>query len=186
MGGACDVMVGDGTPGGIHEPKLDARPQGVEPWCIRGGGDDLIHGLGLHPVSSATHFPSASLAQTPPGLPQDLSLMGRPLSRIVIIDNSPTSFLFQPRNSIQCTSCPGPWIGALAGIGSRWRSSQKPIPGGMPLKSLPKMPSKRAHQGNTPIPFPPLVHYCLKCKLLRNSSRMPITGTTNSAVLAAV
>jgi len=35
---------------------------------------------------------------------KDLSLMGRPLSRIVIIDNSPTSFLFQPRNSIQCTS----------------------------------------------------------------------------------
>lgn len=35
---------------------------------------------------------------------QDLSLLGRPLQRIVIIDNSPTSFLFQPRNSIQCTS----------------------------------------------------------------------------------
>eukprot|EP00667_Euglena_gracilis_P015085 EG_transcript_15687 len=35
---------------------------------------------------------------------KDLSLLGRPLQRIVIIDNSPTSFLFQPRNSIQCTS----------------------------------------------------------------------------------
>eukprot|EP01001_Neometanema_parovale_P006911 NODE_3246_length_1252_cov_105.725421_g3082_i0.p1 GENE.NODE_3246_length_1252_cov_105.725421_g3082_i0~~NODE_3246_length_1252_cov_105.725421_g3082_i0.p1 ORF type:complete len:292 (+),score=43.95 NODE_3246_length_1252_cov_105.725421_g3082_i0:64-876(+) len=35
---------------------------------------------------------------------KDLSLLGRPLPRITIIDNSPTSFLFQPRNSIQCTS----------------------------------------------------------------------------------
>lgn len=35
---------------------------------------------------------------------KDLSLLGRPLQKIVIIDNSPTSFLFQPRNSIQCTS----------------------------------------------------------------------------------
>ena len=35
---------------------------------------------------------------------QDLSLLGRSLQRIVIIDNSPTSFLFQPRNSSQCTS----------------------------------------------------------------------------------
>jgi len=35
---------------------------------------------------------------------KDLSLLGRSLQRIIIIDNSPTSFLFQPRNSIQCTS----------------------------------------------------------------------------------
>jgi len=35
---------------------------------------------------------------------KDLSLLGRPLQRIAIIDNSPTSFLFQPRNSVQCTS----------------------------------------------------------------------------------
>jgi RNA polymerase II subunit A small phosphatase-like protein len=35
---------------------------------------------------------------------KDLSLLGRSLQRIVIVDNSPTSFLFQPRNSIQCTS----------------------------------------------------------------------------------
>lgn len=35
---------------------------------------------------------------------KDLSLLGRSLQKIVIIDNSPTSFLFQPRNSIQCTS----------------------------------------------------------------------------------
>jgi RNA polymerase II subunit A small phosphatase-like protein len=35
---------------------------------------------------------------------KDLSLLGRPLQRIAIVDNSPTSFLFQPRNSVQCTS----------------------------------------------------------------------------------
>eukprot|EP00670_Eutreptiella_braarudii_P008855 CAMPEP_0174310684 /NCGR_PEP_ID=MMETSP0810-20121108/3204_1 /TAXON_ID=73025 ORGANISM="Eutreptiella gymnastica-like, Strain CCMP1594" /NCGR_SAMPLE_ID=MMETSP0810 /ASSEMBLY_ACC=CAM_ASM_000659 /LENGTH=270 /DNA_ID=CAMNT_0015418659 /DNA_START=32 /DNA_END=844 /DNA_ORIENTATION=+ len=35
---------------------------------------------------------------------KDLSLLGRPLPKVIIIDNSPTSFLFQPRNSIQCTS----------------------------------------------------------------------------------
>eukprot|EP01010_Urceolus_cornutus_P002383 NODE_303_length_1819_cov_851.807910_g245_i0.p1 GENE.NODE_303_length_1819_cov_851.807910_g245_i0~~NODE_303_length_1819_cov_851.807910_g245_i0.p1 ORF type:complete len:308 (-),score=45.65 NODE_303_length_1819_cov_851.807910_g245_i0:751-1674(-) len=35
---------------------------------------------------------------------KDLSLLGRPLNRVSIIDNSPTSFLFQPRNSLQCTS----------------------------------------------------------------------------------
>jgi Dullard-like phosphatase family protein len=35
---------------------------------------------------------------------KDLSLLGRPLERVVIIDNSPTAFLWHPRNAIQCTS----------------------------------------------------------------------------------
>eukprot|EP00996_Jenningsia_fusiforme_P000388 NODE_1332_length_1581_cov_57.500653_g1196_i0.p1 GENE.NODE_1332_length_1581_cov_57.500653_g1196_i0~~NODE_1332_length_1581_cov_57.500653_g1196_i0.p1 ORF type:complete len:358 (+),score=47.82 NODE_1332_length_1581_cov_57.500653_g1196_i0:253-1326(+) len=35
---------------------------------------------------------------------KDLSLLGRPLNRTVIVDNSPGAFLFQPRNSIQATS----------------------------------------------------------------------------------
>jgi len=35
---------------------------------------------------------------------KDLSLLGRPLERVVIVDNSPTAFLWHPRNAIQCTS----------------------------------------------------------------------------------
>eukprot|EP00992_Anisonema_acinus_P008728 TRINITY_DN4868_c0_g1_i1.p1 TRINITY_DN4868_c0_g1~~TRINITY_DN4868_c0_g1_i1.p1 ORF type:complete len:255 (+),score=32.01 TRINITY_DN4868_c0_g1_i1:83-847(+) len=35
---------------------------------------------------------------------KDLLRLGRPLNRVVLIDNSPCSFLFQPRNSIHCTS----------------------------------------------------------------------------------
>jgi len=35
---------------------------------------------------------------------KDLSLLGRPLERVVIVDNSPTAFLWHTRNAIQCTS----------------------------------------------------------------------------------
>jgi RNA polymerase II subunit A small phosphatase-like protein len=35
---------------------------------------------------------------------KDLALLGRPLSSIIIVDNSPASFLFHPDNAIQCTS----------------------------------------------------------------------------------
>jgi len=35
---------------------------------------------------------------------KDLGLLGRPLERVVIVDNSPTAFLWHPHNAIQCTS----------------------------------------------------------------------------------
>lgn len=35
---------------------------------------------------------------------KDLSYLGRPLNSVIIIDNSPTSYLFQPRNAIPITS----------------------------------------------------------------------------------
>eukprot|EP01062_Namystynia_karyoxenos_P002628 TRINITY_DN1092_c0_g1_i1.p1 TRINITY_DN1092_c0_g1~~TRINITY_DN1092_c0_g1_i1.p1 ORF type:complete len:276 (+),score=109.22 TRINITY_DN1092_c0_g1_i1:127-954(+) len=35
---------------------------------------------------------------------KDLSLLGRPLHKICIIDNSPVAYLFQPRNALPCTS----------------------------------------------------------------------------------
>lgn len=35
---------------------------------------------------------------------KDLSLLGRPLSRVVLVDNAPVSYLFQPRNGIPITS----------------------------------------------------------------------------------
>jgi carboxy-terminal domain RNA polymerase II polypeptide A small phosphatase len=35
---------------------------------------------------------------------KDLSKLGRPLSDIILLDNSPLSSLFQPENAIPCTS----------------------------------------------------------------------------------
>eukprot|EP00906_Rhabdomonas_costata_P037916 RCo053506 len=35
---------------------------------------------------------------------KDLSFLGRPLHTVIIIDNSPTSYLFQPRNALPITS----------------------------------------------------------------------------------
>jgi TFIIF-interacting CTD phosphatase-like protein len=35
---------------------------------------------------------------------KDLSLLGRPLERVAIIDNSPVAYLFQPRNAIPIVS----------------------------------------------------------------------------------
>lgn len=35
---------------------------------------------------------------------KDLSLLGRPLDRVVLLDNSPVTYLFQPRNAIPITS----------------------------------------------------------------------------------
>jgi len=35
---------------------------------------------------------------------KDLSYLGRPLHQVIIIDNSPTSYLFQPRNALPITS----------------------------------------------------------------------------------
>eukprot|EP01059_Diplonema_ambulator_P034748 TRINITY_DN7953_c0_g1_i1.p2 TRINITY_DN7953_c0_g1~~TRINITY_DN7953_c0_g1_i1.p2 ORF type:complete len:184 (+),score=40.19 TRINITY_DN7953_c0_g1_i1:361-912(+) len=35
---------------------------------------------------------------------KDLSLLGRPLEKTVIIDNSPVAYLFQPHNALPCTS----------------------------------------------------------------------------------
>ena len=35
---------------------------------------------------------------------KDLSLLNRPLSQSIIIDNSPASYLFHPENAIDCTS----------------------------------------------------------------------------------
>lgn len=35
---------------------------------------------------------------------KDMARLGRPLSDVIIIDNSPTSFLFQPENALPCTS----------------------------------------------------------------------------------
>lgn len=35
---------------------------------------------------------------------KDMSRLGRPMSDIIIIDNSPSSYLFQPENALPCTS----------------------------------------------------------------------------------
>jgi len=35
---------------------------------------------------------------------KDLQKLGRPLSDVIIIDNSPLSSLFQPENALPCTS----------------------------------------------------------------------------------
>lgn len=35
---------------------------------------------------------------------KDMARLGRPLSDVIIIDNSPTSYLFQPENALPCTS----------------------------------------------------------------------------------
>jgi RNA polymerase II subunit A small phosphatase-like protein len=35
---------------------------------------------------------------------KDMAKLGRPLSDVIIIDNSPSSYLFQPENSFPCTS----------------------------------------------------------------------------------
>lgn len=33
-----------------------------------------------------------------------MARLGRPLTDVIIIDNSPTSYLFQPENALPCTS----------------------------------------------------------------------------------
>ena len=38
---------------------------------------------------------------------KDLSFLGRPLSRVIIVDNSPVAYVLQPRNAVPCTS----WFG---------------------------------------------------------------------------
>jgi Dullard-like phosphatase family protein len=38
---------------------------------------------------------------------KDLSFLGRPLNRVIIIDNSPVAYVLQPRNAIPCTT----WLG---------------------------------------------------------------------------
>jgi carboxy-terminal domain RNA polymerase II polypeptide A small phosphatase len=40
---------------------------------------------------------------------KDLTLLGRSLNKVIIIDNSPAAYLFQPRNAIPCTT----WVGDL-------------------------------------------------------------------------
>ncbi len=35
---------------------------------------------------------------------KDMAKLGRPLNDVIIIDNSPTSYLFQPENALPCTS----------------------------------------------------------------------------------
>ena len=35
---------------------------------------------------------------------KDMALLGRPLEDIIIIDNSPASYLFQPENALPCIS----------------------------------------------------------------------------------
>ena len=35
---------------------------------------------------------------------KDLTKLGRPLNEIIIIDNSPVSYMFQPENALPCTS----------------------------------------------------------------------------------
>ena len=35
---------------------------------------------------------------------KDMARLGRPLSDVIIIDNSPSSYLFQPENALPCTS----------------------------------------------------------------------------------
>ncbi len=35
---------------------------------------------------------------------KDMAKLGRPLTDVIIIDNSPSSYLFQPENSLPCTS----------------------------------------------------------------------------------
>ena len=35
---------------------------------------------------------------------KDMARLDRPLEDVIIIDNSPTSYMFQPENSLPCTS----------------------------------------------------------------------------------
>ena len=55
-------------------------------------------------VSESMKYPSAQPIQSLPHSYKDLSYLGRQLQSLIIVDNSPTSYLFQPRNAVPITS----------------------------------------------------------------------------------
>eukprot|EP00756_Hemistasia_phaeocysticola_P006525 Hpha_TRINITY_DN13876_c0_g1::TRINITY_DN13876_c0_g1_i1::g.69636::m.69636/K15731/CTDSP; carboxy-terminal domain RNA polymerase II polypeptide A small phosphatase len=63
---------------------------------------DKLDAAGVFPPSHRLYRDHCS--QTNGAYVKDLSLLGRPLEQICIIDNSPVAYLFQPRNALPCSS----------------------------------------------------------------------------------
>ena len=73
----------------------------------------LLDQLDVHKVISTRLFREACVLYQGKYV-KDLALMGRDLRQMIIVDNSPCSYLFHPENAIGCERCVLPCCGGRA------------------------------------------------------------------------
>lgn len=71
--------------------------------CLLQYADPLLDQLDRHTVVRSRLF-REHCVMFGGNFVKDLAKLGRPLDSVIIVDNSPLSYLFQPQNAIGCTS----------------------------------------------------------------------------------